>query len=257
MIFHDLNKYSFFLANFHFKANFPLITAKKEGFTFLRRKIYAYGNQIIPLGSISLRCESANQDIQICRKSTGYASHLPLLANMFMGDSYTNNQSGGGDFQNQRQNGRNNFRGGRGPNNREGGFRIRLSDNEMRAARSLQEAFNLRSTVAVLGFAVRTLAQMLEDGSLENLVNEYRSQAPSNDQRRGRGNRGNYNGENNNSINTKPNPFARPEKPVKEQEVADTNQADDVAQDSQEKDNDQAKAASSNEDDSTNTSEQG
>ena len=95
-----------------------------------------------------------------------------------MGDSYTNNQSGGGDFQNQRQNGRNNFRGGRGPNNREGGFRIRLSDNEMRAARSLQEAFNLRSTVAVLGFAVRTLAQMLEDGNLENLVNEYRSQAP-------------------------------------------------------------------------------
>ena len=173
---------------------------------------------------------------------------------MFMGDSYTNNQSGGGDFQNQRQNGRNNFRGGRGPNNREGGFRIRLSDNEMRAARSLQEAFNLRSTVAVLGFAVRTLAQMLEDGSLENLVNDYRSQAPANDQKRVRGN---YNGENNNSINTKPNPFARPEKPVKEQEVADTDQANNVAQDPAEKDNDQATEASSNEDDSTNTSEQG
>ena len=171
-----------------------------------------------------------------------------------MGDSYTNNQSGGGNFQNQRQNGRNNFRGGRGPNNREGGFRIRLSDNEMRAARSLQEAFNLRSTVAVLGFAVRTLAQMLEDGSLENLVNEYRSQAPANDQRRGRGN---YHGENNNAINTKPNPFARPEKPVKEQEVTDTDQANNVAQDPEEKDNDQATEASSNEDDSTNTSEQG
>jgi len=38
MIFHDLNKYSFFLANFHFKAKFPLITTKKEGFTILRRK---------------------------------------------------------------------------------------------------------------------------------------------------------------------------------------------------------------------------
>ena len=174
-----------------------------------------------------------------------------------MGDSYTNNQSGGGDFQNQRQNGRNNFRGGRGPNNREGGFRIRLSDNEMRAARSLQEAFNLRSTVAVLGFAVRTLAQMLEDGSLENLVNEYRSQAPANDQRRGRGNSGTYNGEHNNSINTKPNPFARPEKPVKEQEVADTNQGKNVTQDPEEKDNDQATEASTNEDDSTNKSEQG
>ncbi len=175
---------------------------------------------------------------------------------MFMGDSYTNNQSGGGDFQNQRQNGRNNFRGGRGPNNREGGFRIRLSDNEMRAARSLQEAFNLRSTVAVLGFAVRTLAQMLEDGSLENLVNQYRSQAPANDQRR-RGNSGNYNGENNNSVNTKPNPFARPEKPVKEKEVADTDQGKNVTQDPGEKDNDQATAASSNEVDSTDTSEQG
>ena len=174
-----------------------------------------------------------------------------------MGDSYTNNQSGGGDFQNQRQTGRNNFRGGRGPNNREGGFRIRLSDNEMRAARSLQEAFNLRSTVAVLGFAVRTLAQMLEDGSLDNLVNEYRSQAPANEQRRGRGNMENYNGGNSDSINTKPNPFARPEKPVKEQEVSDADQKNDVAQVAVKKDNDQTTETSSNEDDSTNTSEQG
>ena len=176
---------------------------------------------------------------------------------MFMGDSYSNNQTGGSDFQNQRQPGRNNFRGGRGPNNREGGFRIRLSDNEMRAARSLQEAFNLRSTVAVLGFAVRTLAQMLEEGSLENLVNEHRSQAPANDQRRGRGNRGNYNGDNNNSVNTKPNPFARPEKPAKEQDVAAADQASNVSQDLADKENDQATEASSNKDDSTNTSEQG
>ena len=56
---------------------------------------------------------------------------------------------------------------------------------------------------------------------------------------------------------TKPNPFARPEKPVKEQEVADTDQANNVAQDTVEKDNDQETEASSNEDDSTNTSEQG
>ena len=170
-----------------------------------------------------------------------------------MGDSYSNNQSGGNEFQNQRQSGRNNFRGGRGPNNREGGFRIRLSDNEMRAARSLQEAFNLRSTVAVLGFAVRTLAQMLEDGNLDDLVNEYRSQATSNDNSRGRGYTGNFKNEN---INTKPNPFARPEKPVKEQEDSDSDQANNVAQDSIKKDNDQIKETSSNEDASTNTSEQ-
>ncbi len=37
MIFHGSNKYSFFLANFHFKANFPLITSKKKGFTFQRK----------------------------------------------------------------------------------------------------------------------------------------------------------------------------------------------------------------------------
>ena len=37
-----------------------------------------------------------------------------------------------------------------GDNREPGGFRIRLSDNEMQAARALQEALGLRSTVAVL-----------------------------------------------------------------------------------------------------------
>jgi len=173
-----------------------------------------------------------------------------------MGDSYTNNQTGGSDFQNQRQLGRTNSRGGRGPNNREGGFRIRLSDNEMRAARSLQEAFNLRSTVAVLGFAVRTLAQMLEDGNLDNLVNKYRSQAPSNDQQRGKSNRGNFNNENSNAIKTKPNPFARPTKPAKEEEVSSSIESNNVAQDPKENNNDDIPEKSSNEDSSTTTSEQ-
>ena len=173
---------------------------------------------------------------------------------MFMGDSYNNNQAVGSDFQNQSQPGRNNFRGGRGPSNREGGFRIRLSDNEMRAARSLQEAFNLRSTVAVLGFAVRTLAQMLEEGNLDDLVKEYRSQAPSNDQRRGRGDRGNYNNENRNGIDPKPNPFARPEKPSKgkEQEISNSD-----SKDPEENSKDQVIEKIANEEESTNTSEQG
>ncbi len=57
-----------------------------------------------------------------------------------------------------------------------GGFRIRLSDNEMQAARALQEAFNLRSTVAVLGFSLRTLAQMLEEGQLDELVARQRAE---------------------------------------------------------------------------------
>ena len=67
-------------------------------------------------------------------------------------------------------------RGDRSQGPREGGFRIRLSDNEMRSARALQEAFGLRSTVAVLGFALRTLGQQLEEGKLEELVNQQRSQ---------------------------------------------------------------------------------
>jgi len=68
-------------------------------------------------------------------------------------------------------------RGERSPGPREGGFRIRLSDNEMRSARALQEAFGLRSTVAVLGFALRALGQQLDEGKLEALVAEHRSQA--------------------------------------------------------------------------------
>ena len=76
---------------------------------------------------------------------------------------------------------------GREPGGREpGGFRIRLSDNEMRAARAVQEAFRLRSTVAALGFALRATAQMLEEGKLDELVAQQRNQAPS----RGDGPRG-------------------------------------------------------------------
>ena len=106
-----------------------------------------------------------------------------------------------------------------------GGFRIRLSDNEMRATRALQEAFNLRSTVAVLGFAVRTLGQMLEDGELDALVQQQRSQAPRGGFRgeggrgeggrreggRGEGRRGE--GRNEGGRGSRPDPFARPAKP--------------------------------------------
>jgi hypothetical protein len=48
----------------------------------------------------------------------------------------------------------------------------------MRSARALQDAFGLRSTVAVLGFALRTLGQQLEEGKLAELVEQHRSQAP-------------------------------------------------------------------------------
>lgn len=79
-------------------------------------------------------------------------------------------------YTSERQHSDNAPRGERPSGPREGGFRIRLSDNEMRSARALQEAFGLRSTVAVLGFALRTLGQQLEEGKLEELVSQHRAQ---------------------------------------------------------------------------------
>ena len=117
-------------------------------------------------------------------------------------------------------------RGGRPPGGREGGgFRIRLSDNEMRSARALQEAFNLRSTVAVLGFAVRTLGQMLEDGQLGELIEQQRSQAPRGGRREGgrggdgrgeggRGRRHDDDRQGGGGRGSRPDPFARPAKPA-------------------------------------------
>ena len=127
-----------------------------------------------------------------------------------MTDSYSDSRQQGGQGDGGREGGRGG-RGGRGQGNREGGgFRIRLSDNEMRSVRALQEAFNLRSTVAVLGFAVRTLGQMLEDGKLDELVAQQRAQGNRgggrrDDERGGR--RGEYN------RGPRPDPFARPAKP--------------------------------------------
>jgi len=105
-----------------------------------------------------------------------------------------------------------------------GGFRIRLSDNEMQAARALQEALGLRSTVAVLGFSLRTLAQQLEAGQLDELVAQQRAQAPDRGPAgAGRGERrgprdearsagGGAGGGGNRAARA--NPFARPTKPV-------------------------------------------
>jgi hypothetical protein len=108
-----------------------------------------------------------------------------------------------------------------GDNREPGGFRIRLSDNEMQAARALQEALGLRSTVAVLGFSLRTLAQQLEAGQLDELVAQQRAQvsergpaAAGRGERRGPRdeNRGGDGGGGNRA--PRANPFARPSKPV-------------------------------------------
>ncbi|CAK6691017.1 hypothetical protein [Synechococcus sp. CBW1107] len=106
-------------------------------------------------------------------------------------------------------------RGGRGPRDgggREpGGFRIRLSDNEMRAARAVQEAFGLRSTVAALGLSIRTVAQLLEEGKLDEVVAQHRANdggRPGGERRGPRPERGER------VASNRPNPFARPAKPV-------------------------------------------
>ncbi len=100
-----------------------------------------------------------------------------------------------------------------------GGFRIRLSDNEMQAARALQEAFNLRSTVAVLGFSLRTLAQLLEEGKLDEVVAQMRAQgggrppAPRGERGERRGDRDRPAG-GGGGRSARVDPFARPSRPA-------------------------------------------
>ena len=122
-------------------------------------------------------------------------------------------------------------RGERGPReggNREGGnrdaggFRIRLSDNEMRSARAVQEAFGLRSTVAALGLSIRTVAQLLEEGKLDEVVAQHRANAGSRPSDGGGGGGGGGGGDRRGPRpergerpgNSRPNPVARPARPA-------------------------------------------
>ena len=135
-----------------------------------------------------------------------------------MSDSYSDPQQQAGQGDGGRDGQRS--RGNRGGGREGGGFRIRLSDNEMRSARALQEAFNLRSTVAVLGFAVRSLGQMLEDGQLDALIEQQKNQAARGGRRDGAGRDGGGRGrrfdDERGGRGSRPNPFARPAKPQPE-----------------------------------------
>ena len=138
-----------------------------------------------------------------------------------MSDSYSDPQQQAGQGDGGRDGQRS--RGNRGGGREGGGFRIRLSDNEMRSARALQEAFNLRSTVAVLGFAIRSLGQMLEDGQLDALIEQQRNQPPRGGRRDGGGRDGGGRGrrfdDERGNRGSRPNPFARPAKPQPEPEA--------------------------------------
>tara|TARA_B100001121_G_scaffold153132_1_gene133804 strand:- start:1185 stop:1700 length:516 start_codon:yes stop_codon:yes gene_type:complete len=135
-----------------------------------------------------------------------------------MSDSYSDPQQQAGQGDGGRDGQRS--RGNRGGGREGGGFRIRLSDNEMRSARALQEAFNLRSTVAVLGFAVRSLGQMLEDGQLDALIEQQKNQPADPCRRDGGGRDGGGRGrrfdDERGGRGSRPNPFARPAKPQPE-----------------------------------------
>ncbi len=138
-----------------------------------------------------------------------------------MSNSNFSNNPGQENYRGRSNNERSNFRdrsGGR----KDGGFRIRLSDNEMKAVKSIQETFQLKSTVAVLGFSVRTLSEMINDEKLIESITEYaknnknsspnrQSQIPYEEKTK-----------------TAPDPFARPVKSTSIEEIESSEVEADV-----------------------------
>ena len=114
--------------------------------------------------------------------------------------NYENNQSQKNFGAN---NSRSNFKNRYGSNREGGGFRIRLSDNEMSAAKRIQEYFQLKSTVAVLGFSVRTLSEIIKDEKFKEALDKI-SQTNRNTQIK------NNFPPKENITHTNPDPFARP-----------------------------------------------
>ena len=145
-----------------------------------------------------------------------------------MSNSNYDNNYGQENYRSRGNNDRSSFRNRSGGNRDGGGFRIRLSDNEMKAVRSIQEAFQLKSTVAVLGFSVRTLSEMIEDKDLMESITKF-----------ARNNKNTSSpskaiASENKSKNLAPDPFARPVKntpsevtqPIKE-EIKEQAEGDD------------------------------
>ena len=117
------------------------------------------------------------------------------------------------NYRNRNNNDRSNFRDRNGGRRDGGGFRIRLSDNEMKAVKSIQETFQLRSTVAVLGFSVRTLSEMIKDKKLIESITEYA--------KNNKNSSPNKQSQNSYEEKTKtaPDPFARPAKSTSTEEI--------------------------------------
>ena len=130
-----------------------------------------------------------------------------------MSNSNFDNVSNRENYRSGSNNDRSNFKDRSGSRRDAGGFRIRLSDNEMKAVKSIQEAFQLRSTVAVLGFSVRTLSEMIKDEKLIESITEYA--------KNNKNSSPNRQSQNPYEEKTKaaPDPFARPVKSTSTEEI--------------------------------------
>lgn len=122
------------------------------------------------------------------------------------------------NFENNRSNSRNRF----GGNKENSGFRIRLSENEMKAAKAIQEKFQLKSTVAVLGFAVRTLSDLVQDQELKDTLNKYVTE-----NKRFSSNNNSKFSESEEKISS-PDPFARPVKDQSPKSTPKENESGDA-----------------------------
>ena len=140
-----------------------------------------------------------------------------------MSNSNFRNNHGQENYRGRSNNERSNFRdrsGGRRDGG--GGFRIRLSDNEMKSVKSIQETFQLRSTVAVLGFSVRTLSEMIRDEKLIESIKEYAKNNQNSSPNRQLQNPYEE------KIKTAPDPFARPVKSTSTEEIQLSEVEEDV-----------------------------
>jgi len=138
-----------------------------------------------------------------------------------MSNSNFSNNSGQENYRSRSSSEKSNFRDRSGGRRDGGGFRIRLSDNEMKAVKSIQETFQLKSTVAVLGFSVRTLSEMIKDEKLIGSIKEYA--------KNNKNSSPNRQSQNHYEENTKksPDPFARPVKSTSNE----NNQSSEVEED--------------------------
>ena len=138
-----------------------------------------------------------------------------------MSNSNYNNTPREENYRSRTNNDRSNFRDRSGSRRDGGGFRIRLSDNEMKAVKSIQDTFQLRSTVAVLGFSVRTLSEMIKDEKLIDSITQYAKNNKNSSPTRQLQN--SYEKE----TKTAPDPFARPVKTPSNEETQSNNIKED------------------------------